>query len=78
MSRSTTQQLDTTPWSEAPVVFYLLPTCFHCGHHQFDGSKTVDNGDGTRTKKATCRRCGMRNKLVGELPETGNSPFGTC
>jgi hypothetical protein len=67
-------------WTAAPIVFVTLPTCPTCGGTKYCTRRSAANGDGTRTKLATCatRGCGQAFKIVGEFPEFGSvdSAFG--
>jgi hypothetical protein len=56
-------------WANAPIVFVTLPACPSCGSIEYRKVRTESNGDGSRTRKAVCRGCGLPFKIVVELPE---------
>lgn len=59
-------------WAAAPMVFVPMATCAHCGSTKYDTRRSLDNGDGSRTKLAVCRTCSQPFKIAAELPEFGN------
>ena len=58
-------------WSKAPIVFVEAATCRNCGSPRYDLSRSLGNGDSSRTKFVVCRVCGEPFKIVIELPESG-------
>jgi hypothetical protein len=67
---------DKTPWSETP--FIELPiyvaNCPGYGAIEHQITRTDTNGDGSSTRKATCRACGRRFRIVvsvESLPAAG-------
>lgn len=65
---------DGTPWASTPIITIYAATCPHCkAQEHYDRDRTDDNGDGSRTKKAICRTCGKRFRIVIEpLPVSGS------
>lgn len=63
-------------WSDAPIVFIVIPTCPACGCHEYRRTKTAGNGDGSKTRKVVCRACELAYKIAIELPEPGNQGPG--
>ena len=60
---------------ELPTVFVELPACNGCGCVAFDIDKTIsDQGDGSKLQYANCRACGLRQKIVYEIP-LGGKPY---
>ena len=66
------QQPEITNWADAPCCFVTAPSCSHCGHLEYITVRSEANGDGSVTRKAICRQCSGRFKIVVELPENGN------
>ncbi len=54
------------------MIFVTRATCPACSSPDYQRSRTENGGDGSTTKKVTCRRCLQRYLIVSELPETGN------
>ena len=68
-------------WSDCPVVYGNLPAppppappCPHCGSSRTpDYVRVEDLGDGSILRKAVCRRCGERFRMVLEpIADAGN------
>ena len=57
-------------WAEAPLCFVVLPSCQHCRSTRYRSSRSVDNGDGSRTLLAVCRDCGEPYKIISEHDST--------
>lgn len=62
-------------WANTPVVFVMAPACPACAALRPIIIRSEANGDGSTTRKAVCRRCSERFKIVVELPEIGNTDF---
>lgn len=60
-------------WTDAPCIFIEAPACPACQALRPIIVRSEANGDGSTTRKAICRRCSERFKIVVELPEFGNS-----
>lgn len=57
---------DTDARYDPPTyVSVILPRC-PCGSAHLRAYKTVDNGDGTKTRYSTCQTCGQKLVLVVE------------
>ena len=70
------------PWSECPRIYVCLPTCPFCGAGRPYTLRSCQNGDGSVTRRSTCRECHGRFLVVVEagcddLPETGGFTCGT-
>jgi hypothetical protein len=67
---------DDTPWDD--TLFAELPIyVVYCPHCDGDGkpARSPNNGDGTRTRRLVCVRCGKRYRVVvptEPLPFAGN------
>jgi hypothetical protein len=61
-----------TDWSAVPMVFVEAVTCPRCGSTRYETTRSLDNGDDSRTKLARCRGCRQPFKVVSEIPESGN------
>jgi hypothetical protein len=59
-------------WQDAPLVFITAAACPACGAGKPLIVRSEANGDGSTTRKAICRRCSERFKIVVELPEFGS------
>lgn len=60
-------------WTTAPIVFVAIPTCPACGCEKYQRTRTLDNGDNSRTKLVVCRQCATAFKIVAEPnPESGH------
>ncbi len=74
MADDRTNPTDPTPWASAPMIFVVAPACPACGHEKYDRTRTSAGGDGSRTRKATCRRCHQRFKIIIEpVPDSGTA-----
>jgi hypothetical protein len=64
-------------WSDTPTITIFAPQCPHCAALRPIIVRSEANGDGTVTRKATCRTCSKRFKIIVEtlLPEFGNPDF---
>ena len=63
------------PWSDVPCIFVEAPACPMCRMVRPIIIRSEQNGDGSVTRKAVCRRCSARFKIVVELPEIGKQDF---
>lgn len=63
------------PWAETPWVFVRRPTCPTCGCPDYVRIRTERGDETSVTRKAVCRRCSQRYRILVELPETGNGRF---
>ena len=68
------------PWDTVPIVFITAPACPECGAARPLTVKSLQNGDGSVTRRSTCRHCLARFLVVVEptdveadlpLPEFG-------
>jgi hypothetical protein len=61
-------------WSDVPTIFVTAAACPACRSGRPIIVRSEANGDSSVTRKAVCRVCGLRFKVVVEsLPEFGNS-----
>jgi hypothetical protein len=58
-------------WHNVPCVFIVAPHCPVCFAGRPIIVRSEANGDGSKTRKAVCRRCSEKFKIVVELPEFG-------
>lgn len=63
-------------WFDAPCVVIVAPACPYCSARRPVIVRSEANGDGTTTRKAVCRRCSRKFKIVVELPDSGNREIG--
>lgn len=56
-------------WADVPMVFIPLPACPLCGAYRPIIVRSEAGGDGSTTRKAICRRCSRRFKIVVEPPK---------
>jgi len=54
-------------WIDVPTVFIVAPSCPRCGALRPITIRSEQNGDGSVTRKAVCRRCSSRFKIVVEV-----------
>jgi len=64
-------------WADAPLTFVVAPHCPRCLALRPVIVRSEANGDGSVTRKAVCRRCSKKFKIVVELPDSGSSDFDT-
>ena len=62
MTDTTADATDATP----RYVYVRLPRCPRCDSTRLVAQRSVDNGDGTRTKYTKCRDCGKNTILILE------------
>ncbi len=62
-------------WARQLTVFVELPACPFCGSLRPILIRSEQNGDGSVTRKAICRRCSKPFKICAEPPE-GLPDFG--
>lgn len=61
-----------TNWNSVPLVIVDAVTCAHCGSTGYETVRSLDSGDGSRTKLVRCLDCGRPFKVVSEIPDSGN------
>ena len=52
-----------------PMIFVEAISCPHCHQVKPIIVKTLDGGDGSKSRRCVCRSCSMRFVVVIELPE---------
>ena len=62
-------------WADVPMVFVVAPACPACRALRPIIVRSEANGDGTTTRKAICRRCSTRFKIIVEVPNFGSDDF---
>jgi hypothetical protein len=65
-------------WADVPAIVVYAPACPSCRALRPIIVRSEANGDGSTTRKAICRRCSERFKIIVELPDFGNSDFDTA
>jgi hypothetical protein len=58
-------------WEDVPLVVIHRPACPSCGCWAHILHRSCQNGDGTTTRLAICKRCSGRFKILVELPISG-------
>ena len=64
-------EVDSTPWTEAPIQFIPIVTCQFCGSVDLMRIRTESGGDGSFSRKLICKVCSRKNLVVYELPDSG-------
>lgn len=63
-------------WADAPTASIIAPHCPLCLALRPIIVRSEQNGDGSVTRKAVCRECSQRIKIVVELPIFGSADCG--
>lgn len=56
-------------WRDAPIAFFRLPVCPHCGSPQRITVKSARERDGSIWRKTICMQCSKRYTLCLEPDE---------
>jgi uncharacterized protein YbaR (Trm112 family) len=63
-------------WEDTPWVFITVATCPECGSPEYERIKTINAGEGARTRRVLCRSCNQPYRIGVELPDSGNDEWG--
>jgi hypothetical protein len=57
--------------ADLPYTFATLPACRQCGCLSFNIDGTVKQDDGSKVNYANCAYCGLRQKILWDVPPGG-------